>query len=76
MTLGEIERCKLRANALDRASTACLTIGVFAPIAAAVYAQPNLTPNYWFYAISAVSWFLAALVLHFLAYATLQGIDT
>jgi hypothetical protein len=31
------ERTKLLANALDRASTACLTVGVVAPFAAALY---------------------------------------
>lgn len=76
MTLREIERCKLRAGALDRASTACLTIGVFAPIAAAVYASPTPSPNYWLYGLTALGWLLAALALHYWAYVTLRGIDT
>lgn len=31
------ERVKLLANALDRASTACVTVGVLGPIAAVLY---------------------------------------
>jgi hypothetical protein len=75
VTLGDIERCKLRANALDRASTACLTIGVLAPIAASIYAAPNPTANYWLYGLSVIGWFLAALTLHYWSYATLRKID-
>jgi len=33
----ENERLKLLVNALDRASTTCLTVGVAGPLAAAVY---------------------------------------
>ncbi len=31
------ERVKYIANSFDRASTSCLTVGVFAPIAASLY---------------------------------------
>ena len=37
MSLIDNERTKLLANALDRASTASLALGVFAPVAAAFY---------------------------------------
>jgi hypothetical protein len=37
MSLVHNERTKLFANALDRASTACFTVGVLSPIVAALY---------------------------------------
>ena len=74
MSLVANERTKLVANALDRASTACLTVGVATPLAA------------WFYNIggfgvtaSPVSlapgiggWILAAFVLHLIAQLLLR----
>jgi hypothetical protein len=41
MSLVHNERTKLLANALDRASTASLTVGVLAPIAAALYTSAS-----------------------------------
>ncbi len=65
MSLIQNERTKLLANALDRASTACLTVGVFAPAAAVFY---NLTGNaasnpaiYW---VGTFVWLFAAVLLH------------
>lgn len=37
MSLIQNERTKLTANALDRASTACLTVGALGPAAASLY---------------------------------------
>jgi hypothetical protein len=68
------EKTKLVANALDRASTGCLTVGVFAPLAALVYAPiANVTPS-WNLAIGAFVWFFAAALLHIEARRTLGGL--
>lgn len=58
------ETTKLVANALDRASTACLTVGVFAPIAAAIYTFAGNAPPTLTFVIGAVCWIFAAAVLH------------
>lgn len=65
MTDAEKERTKLLANSLDRASTACLTVGILAPFAAALYNVGNLTLN--------PSLFLAALLYLGAAYALHRG---
>ena len=68
----ENERTKLIANALDRASTACLAVGIFAPLAAVVQAEaPRFTPGLLF---SLAGWFAAAIVLHLRARRTLGGL--
>ncbi|MGE7369683.1 hypothetical protein ACQKKX_11540 [Neorhizobium sp. NPDC001467] len=58
------EQTKYIANAFDRASTSCLTVGVFAPIAAAVYAPlatgGGMLPLMFF----GVCWLFAAAILH------------
>jgi hypothetical protein len=41
MSLVHNERTKLTANWLDRASTAAITLGVVAPLAAAVFGYPS-----------------------------------
>jgi hypothetical protein len=64
MSLIHNERTKLVANALDRASTACLTVGVFAPIAAAIYTSIGTGPATLTFVIGAVCWIFAAMVLH------------
>lgn len=67
MSLIHNERTKLVANALDRASTACLTVGVFAPIAAAIYTTGATAPSLLAIVIGATCWIFAAAVLHFSA---------
>jgi hypothetical protein len=37
------ERTKLLANALDRASTACLTVGIITPLAGYIYGSVDLS---------------------------------
>lgn len=37
MNLADVELTKLLANALDRASTSCFTVGIATPIAAMIY---------------------------------------
>jgi hypothetical protein len=56
----ENERTKLPANALDRASTACIALSIFAPLAA----RPQLTVVL---AASLAGWLAAAVVLHLAA---------
>lgn len=61
------ERTKLLANALDRASTACLTVGVLAPLAALLY---NLSAGHigmWVFVGGGVIWFSVAIGLHLTA---------
>lgn len=67
MTLVHNEQTKLLANALDRASTACLTIGLLAPTAAAIY---TTSPGFRIGStiiIGAVIWILVASMLHYAA---------
>jgi hypothetical protein len=60
------ERTKLLANALDRASTACFTVGVATPLAAWVYDINALRSTYDPLAMSVglTGWILAAVLLH------------
>jgi Na+/melibiose symporter-like transporter len=74
MTDSEKERTKLLANALDRASTASLAIGVFTPIASTMYGtstNPYRTSSLDVYA-AALSWLLLAVILHLFAHAVLR----
>lgn len=65
MTESEKEQTKLFANSLDRAGTSCLTVGVFAPIAAALYGNGTFfSAGPWIIVICALCWFLAAFALH------------
>jgi hypothetical protein len=59
--LVENERVKLFAAALDRASTACLLIGVLGPMSAIYQAQE--IPD-WRQLLGLLIWFLAGFVLH------------
>jgi hypothetical protein len=43
MSLVHNERLKLLANAFDRASTACFTIGVVTPVAGLIYGDVSTT---------------------------------
>jgi hypothetical protein len=65
------ERTKLLANAFDRASTACFTVGVIAPLAAATYNLGGVTPGPLALVLAALIWLSAAVVLHLLARAIL-----
>lgn len=72
------ERAKLLANALDRASTACVTVGILGPTAAPLDGPgATLQPrNDGFYAASAIMRLLTARLLHGiarLALGTLRG---
>jgi hypothetical protein len=66
------ERTKLAANALDRASTACLAVGILAPFSALLQEQ---TPIPFLGAlVSFAGWLAAAIVLHFAARRALGGL--
>ena len=74
MDMAETERLKLLANWFDRASTALLTVGIFAPLAAVMYTQmPNAVPTA-VYALGCLFWFAGAYVFHWLAARTLGGL--
>ena len=64
MSLVHNERTKLLANAFDRASTACLSIGILAPIAAAIYSAPETFSLNAKVVLGGIIWSLAALVIH------------
>jgi hypothetical protein len=73
LNTAEIEQTKLLANAFDRASTACFTVGVLTPLAGfaygvAAFAIIDLSR------IAAVllGWLLSALVLRYIASRTLK----
>lgn len=69
----EVEQTKLLANAFDRASTACITVGIVTPIAAILYGFGNLGNKsgsamlFYF-----MGWLLIAGFLHYLARLTLR----
>jgi hypothetical protein len=58
----ENEHTKLAANALDRASTACLAIGIFAPVAGVI--QSDALRFTLGLTIALAGWFAAAIMLH------------
>ncbi|HWU60605.1 MAG TPA: hypothetical protein VN112_01145 [Ensifer sp.] len=67
MSLIRNERTKLLANALDRASTACIVAGLIAP-ASAISTRSSIAPDLSFGAsVGIVIWLSAALILHLLA---------
>jgi len=76
MPLVENERTKLLANALDRASTACFTVGIATPIAGLLYNVGNFGAGLpgWRIVIYVVCWLLLAIFLHYLARRVLKGL--
>ncbi|MDX3925665.1 MAG: hypothetical protein QHC90_07625 [Shinella sp.] len=75
MSVVENERTKLMANAIDRASTACLTVGILTPIAGYLYNLGGLRDgmDVWM-TIGLAGWLLTALVLHYIARQVLKGL--
>lgn len=71
MSLIENERTKLLANALDRTSTACVTVGLLAPVAAVLYGATATTMEPLAFALGGPIWLSAAGVLHLVARRTL-----
>lgn len=68
------ERLKLLANALDRASTACLTVGFLAPVAAAYYSTGAAMPPPVILITGCATWIGAAFSLHYGASGVLKGL--
>lgn len=76
MSMIENERTKLLANALDRAATACVTVGLLAPIAAVLYGASATFAGMWTFALGACIWLLAAIALHLVARSVLGGLKS
>lgn len=76
MSLIHNERTKLLANALDRASTACFTVGIATPVAGFLYNIGNFRSSVPVaaLAVGVVGWILAAVGLHYLARRALKGL--
>ena len=66
------ERAKLLANALDRASTACLTVGIATPIASYLYCLGRAGLEPWFLFAACYVWLCAAFGLHWVARRMLE----
>ena len=66
MTKISDERTKLLASALDRASTACFTVGIVTPLAGYIYDvsgfRSAVSPA--IFLLGMVGWLVAAIVLH------------
>jgi len=69
VTPAEIETAKLIANALDRASTACFTVGIATPLAGYVYNVTGFRGTIGFAALfgGVAGWLIVAIGLHLLA---------
>ena len=69
MSLVNNERTKLLVNALDRASTACFTVGVATPLAAILYNlggfRTAFDPRTLAFCLG--GWLLASVALHYIA---------
>ena len=76
MTLVHNERTKLLANALDRTSTACLTVGVLGPAAATLYNLGGTTgrSHDMLLIAGSLAWLVATTALHLLARRVLGGL--
>jgi len=70
------EQTKLLANALDRASTALLAIGVLTPLSAIYFRTPLLgnAPPIESVHIGIICYLMAAWALHLAALRTLKGL--
>ncbi len=77
MSLVHNETTKLTANALDRASTACLTVGVIGPVVATIYnfGGTNAAGHGILLLVGSTGWMIAAGSLHMMARRTLRGLQ-
>ena len=74
MTDGEKEQIKLKANALDRASTACFAAGLLTPLANVLY-NGSANPSSFTLVLSAMAYLVIALCLHHFAVWHLEKLD-
>ncbi len=72
MGLVHNEQTKLAANAIDRASTACLVVGVFGPLSATLYDFGDAAAHGTILAAGSVAWLVAAGLLHLMAHRVLR----
>jgi hypothetical protein len=77
MTPAQIEKTKLVANTLDRACTACFTVGFATPLAGYIYDIGGIraSTNVMALLFGLGGWLLAALVLHLAARRILDRLD-
>jgi hypothetical protein len=75
MSIIQNERLKYIANAFDRASTSCLTVGVFAPIAAALYTSASAQIGAIQFASAVAAWIFCAAILHLLGRVLLRRLQ-
>ena len=77
MSLVENERIKLLANAFDRASTACVTVGIATPLAGYIYNVSGFreTISYATMALSLAGWLVGAISLHLFASRILKRLQ-
>ncbi len=69
----QVEQTKLLANALDRASTACFTVGIATPLAAMVYGFTNLGITFGYFVIYCLTgWLVVTIFLHYMARRVLR----
>ena len=76
MSLIDNERTKLLANAFDRASTACFTVGIATPLAGYLYGVMNFTQTVdrvWL-AFTVFAWLSGTVALHLIARRLLKGL--
>jgi hypothetical protein len=75
LNAAEIEQTKLLANAMDRASTACFTVGVLTPLAGFGYGVAAFAPLAALQVVIVLAgWLISALILHYMARRTLRGL--
>lgn len=77
MTPAELEKAKLIANACDRLSTACFTVGLLTPIAGYVYDVSGFRSSIgmWHLVGGLAGWIFVAICLHLLARRVLNRIQ-
>lgn len=70
------ERTKLLANALDRASTTCFTVGIVTPGAGYLYNVSGFRSavGLGVLTVGLIGWFVAAVLLHLAARRVLGGL--
>ena len=74
MLPADLEKTKLLANALDRASTACFTVGLLTPLAGYVYDVGGFRSSIGLAGliVGVVGWIVAGIGLHLSARRTLD----
>lgn len=71
------EQLKLLANALDRVSTACVTVGIATPAAGAIYNLGGFRQTFQTLELTLglVGWLSTAVLLHLGARRALKGLE-